>query len=995
MAVMVLRFVRFMLASAAATLLLLLALSNLPSSTGQAVDTPPASSSSSEAEAQLLLEFKRQVVDPGGALQDWDEYPRRPPCQFSGVTCSGPDGHVTGVAIQNLSLSGPISGALFRLPHLRNVSLGQNGFYGGVPEEVANCTGLTWLNVSNNALSGRLQDLSGLKDLQVLDVSTNGFTGAFPEWVSGLQGLVQLSIGENPFDAGPVPESLGLLRNLTLIFMGRCNRTGVIPESIFGLESLGVLDLSRNRLTGDFPGSITKLRNLYKLELYGNNLAGELPPDFGTLTLLRELDISRNQIGGRLPQGFADLQQLTLVHLFMNRFSGEIPQRLGELKSLMDFSVYRNGFSGGFPQGMGRYSALNTFDISENHFTGPFPRLLCQNGRLQYLLALDNGFSGEFPAEYAACKTLLRLRISGNRFQGRIADGVWGLPSAQIIDVADNGFTGMVTRDIGASVALNQLYLQNNRFTGDIPAEIGKLGLLQQLHAFNNSISGAVPPQIGDLGQMTSLRLEGNSLTGSIPPELGRCQNLVVLDLSGNYITGSIPQALSSMASLNSLNLSGNILEGSIPSGLQSLKLSSVDFSRNRLSGSVPPGLLMIAGGEAFSGNAGLCVDGQAGNSGAVLGVCKASSRNGSVAGNKMAVAAIIAAALVVLLGGLVCVGYRSYKLDEARREDDLEGDGKAGQRGVYCRVESFHPTEFDAEEIVRDLEEENLIGSGGTGKVYRVDRRKGGATGTVAVKKLWKGLDPKVVMAEMDILGKIRHRNILKLYACCVAPTEGSSYLVLEFMPNGNLHDALRREVKGGEPELDWIRRHRIALGAAKGIMYLHHDCSPVIVHRDIKSTNILLDEDHEAKIADFGIAKTVQKKELSSFAGTHGYIAPELAYSMKMSEKSDVYSFGVVLLELVTGHSPIEPEFGEGKDIVYWVSSHLANISNDGIKKILDPRLAELYEEDMVKMLKVAVLCTAKLPSLRPTMRDVVNMIHDADPCCLHGRTRNQDKN
>jgi serine/threonine protein kinase len=169
-------------------------------------------------------------------------------------------------------------------------------------------------------------------------------------------------------------------------------------------------------------------------------------------------------------------------------------------------------------------------------------------------------------------------------------------------------------------------------------------------------------------------------------------------------------------------------------------------------------------------------------------------------------------------------------------------------------------------------LDGENLIGCEGTGKVYRVELSKG--RGVVAVKELWKCDDAKILDTEINTLQKIRHRNILKLNAFL---TGGAlNFLIYEYVVNGNLYDAIHREYRAGQPELDWDKQYRIAVGAAKGIMYLHHDCSPAIIHRDIKSTNILLDEEYEAKLADFGIAKLVESSPLSCFAGTHGYMAP-----------------------------------------------------------------------------------------------------------------------
>lgn len=214
-----------------------------------------------------------------------------------------------------------------------------------------------------------------------------------------------------------------------------------------------------------------------------------------------------------------------------------------------------------------------------------------------------------------------------------------------------------------------------------------------------------------------------------------------------------------------------------------------------------------------------------------------------------MGLISIVTSIMFFLLAGFAFISYRSFNLEESCNKVDIE-EGLDSESD--CRLESFHPTELDIKEIC-NLEEENLIGVGSTSKVYRVDLSKD--RGSVAVKQLWKGKGAEVVVGEIGILGNIRHRNMLKLYAC--ATRGGCSYLVFEYMPNGNLYEALRREGKGGKPLLNWSTRHNIALGAAKGVMYLHHDCSPAIIHRDIKSTNILLDEDYEAKIADFGIAK------------------------------------------------------------------------------------------------------------------------------------------
>ncbi|KZV40891.1 hypothetical protein F511_05136 [Dorcoceras hygrometricum] len=947
-------------------------------------------------EKQALLKFKTQLIDPLNYLDSWRDSDSDSPCEFYGITCDREGGFVTEIYLDNRSLSGVISPSLSVLQNLTSLILPSNLISGIIPSEFRNLMNLRVLNLTDNNMNGTVPDLSNLIKLESLDLSGNYFSGAFPAWVGNLTGLVSLGLGDNDYDEGEIPESIGKLKKLYWLYLAGSNLRGEIPEFIFELEALGTLDICRNKMSGNFPSSIYKLKNLFKIELYGNNLTGEIPAELANLTLLQEFDISDNQMHGTVPQEIGNLRKLTVFQLFKNNFSGELPVGFGDMQHLFALSLYKNSFSGEFPKNLGRFSPLNSVDISENRFSGAFPGYLCQNGNLQNLLALDNDFSGEFPDSYAGCNPLQRLRINQNRLNGTIPDGVWSLPNVQVMDFSDNYFTGGISPRIGDSKNLNELMLSDNGFSGEIPKELGQLMLLERIILNNNKFSGKIPSELGGLEQINSLHLEENELTGTIPSELADCPRLVNLNLAGNFLSGEIPDSFSSIVSLNSLNLSRNLLTGPIPRNLDKLKLSSIDLSNNQLSGTVSSDLLAVAGDSGFRGNKGLCVDDRK-NTGQLikteLGFCHGKSGHKNFIKSKLFVLCIILFALAIILVGLLLVSYKSFKQNEADMDNRVDIDK---EKRSNWKLESFQQVEFAVDEIYT-LDEDNLIGSGSSGKVYRLDLKKG--CGTVAVKQLWKGNGVKLMAAEMEILGKIRHRNILKLLVSLTK--EGSNYLVFEYMENGNLFQALHRETKVGSPELDWFQRYRIALGAAKGIAYLHHDYSPPIIHRDIKSTNILLDENYEAKIADFGVAKVAELvspkgSNVSCFAGTHGYIAPgqlmyfnpmyhtQMAYSLKATEKIDIYSYGVVLLELVTGKRPIEEEYGEGKDIVYWVSSHLNNREN--VLKILDRKVVtELVQEDMIKVLKIATLCTAKLPNLRPNMKEVVKMLIDAEPCTL----------
>ncbi|KAM0940229.1 putative protein kinase RLK-Pelle-LRR-XI-1 family [Dioscorea sansibarensis] len=542
-----------------------------------------------------------------------------------------------------------------------------------------------------------------------------------------------------------------------------------------------------------------------------------------------------------------------------------------------------------------------------------------------------------------------------------IPNNLWGLPFAAIIDVADNGFTGDMHADIGISTSLTQLYVNNNKLSGELPTDIGMLSQLQKLYASNNSFSGRLPHQIGNLSSLISLHLEQNEFSGPIPSELGYCTKLAEINIARNLLNGGIPATFSLLNSLDSLNVSRNFLTGTIPESLQTLKLTSIDFSANKLSGMVPPGLLTIAGEEAFSGNPELCFSGTSVS-------CNASHRHKSKMSKALMLLLIMLAAMV-LFSVIVFRTYKSFMFESRIKAKDQE---KFTEKDQVWKMESFNLKDIDAEEIFR-LDNKNLIGSGRTGKVYRLDLKN---KGTVAVKELSNAT--QISAPELDMLKKIEHKNILKLYACLM---KGAlNFLVFEYMPRGNLHQALRRKTQDSQPELNWSKRYKIALGAARAIMYLHHDCSPAILHKNIKSSNIFFDDQYEAKIE--------VRLELSDFSDLNSYVAPELAYSINASEKSDVYSFGVVLLELITGYSPIEPKFGKGKDIVYWVSTQ---INSENVAEILDSSLSVNAIEDMIKVLKVAMLCTAKLPAVRPSMTSVVRMLIDAEPCCrergMHG--------
>ncbi|XP_019156530.1 PREDICTED: receptor-like protein kinase HSL1 [Ipomoea nil] len=880
-------------------------------------------------------------------------------CEYRGVVCDDKD-YVVKIDVSGWSISGEFPGDVCSyLPKLRVLRVGHNKFHGGFPGSLTSCSFLEELNMTATNLTGSLPDLSPLQALRALDLSYNLFTGEFPMSFTNLTNLEVLVFNENGgFNPWELPGAISGLKKLKSLILTTCMLRGRIPGEIGNMTSLVDLELSGNSLVGRIPGELGRLKNLELLELYYNQLEGEIPEELGNLTQLRDFDVSVNRLTGKIPDSVCLLPNLEVLQVYNNTLSGGFPAALANSTTLRILSLYTNYLSGEVPQSFGESSALEALDLSENQFSGKLPPKLCLGGKLIYILLLQNKFSGELPESYGRCQTLVRFRVSNNLLEGKIPEGIFGLPHASIIDVSYNRLNGSIPRTIGSAKNLSELFIQGN------------------------SISGILPSEITEAINLVKVDLSSNFLSGPIPSEIGNLKRLNVLLLQGNEFTASIPGSLSSLKSLNYLDLSSNLLTGSIPESLGELLPNSMNFSNNMLSGVIPISFIMGGVLESFSGNPGLCVPGYLNSSDSSFPLCSESCD-----GNKKV-------NLIWVVGisvGIVVVGIVLFlkRWCSQQREITVHEDSLSSSVFSYD-LKSFHRLSFEQREIFEGLVEKNIVGYGGSGTVYKVELGNGEA---IAVKKLWsrKGKDPvsdndeividKELKTEVETLGSIRHKNIVKLY--CYFSSLDCNLLVYEYMPNGNLWDALHK----GKMVLDWPTRYQVCLGIAQGLAYLHHDLLRPIIHRDIKSTNILLDVDYHPKVADFGIAKVLQARgggkdsTTTVIAGTYGYLAPEYAYSSKATTKCDVYSFGVVLLEVITGKKPVEAEFGENKNIVYWVSTKVE--TKEEAYEALDKRVSGWFKEDMMKVLRIAIRCTCRTPALRPTMNEVVQQLIEADPC------------
>ncbi|XP_047981318.1 leucine-rich repeat receptor-like serine/threonine-protein kinase BAM1 [Salvia hispanica] len=931
-----------------------------------------------------LIALKQGFEFPNSGISTWNSTNPMSICSWSGVKCL--HGRVVSLDLSNMALYGSVSPVISRLDRLIELSIDGNNFTGEIKLE--SMSSLRFLNISNNQLSGSLDwNYSSLPNLQVIDVYNNNFSSGLPLGLLSLSNLKHLELGGNYFYGsippsygdlagleylsltgndlqGRIPRELGNLTNLKEIYLGYFNMfEGGIPQEFGKLTNLEHFDLSSCDLDGSIPPELGNLKSLDTLFLHVNRLSGPIPRELGNLTKLVNLDLSLNALTGEIPYELINLSRIRLLNLFMNRLHGSIPDFVAEYPEMETLALWMNNFTGVIPRNLGQNQRLQVLDLSSNKLTGTVPHNLCESGQLRILILRKNFFFGSIPQDLGTCLSLVRVRLGENFFNGSIPSTLIYLPQLNFLELQNNMLSGALSENTDSSSKnqskLGQMNLSNNQLSGPLPFSLSNFSSLQILLLGANNFSGPIPPSVGELHQAVKIDLSGNSLTGEIPPEIGECLHLNYLDLSKNNLTGPIPPEISNIRILNYLNLSRNHLSDSIPPSIGTMKsLTTADFSFNNLSGRLPEtGQFSMFNATSFAGNPQLCGS-------TVNNPCNATGGTATKSHN--------AFKLVFAVGLLLCsLVFATAAIAKAK-------SFKRGSGADSWKMTAFQKAEFTVAEVAECVKDGNVIGRGGAGIVYHGKMANGVE---IAVKKLL-GLNSMNrhdhgFKAEIRTLGNIRHRNIVRLLAFC--SNKEANLLVYEYMRNGSLGEALHGK-KGGV-SLSWNLRYKIAIDSAKGLCYLHHDCSPLIVHRDVKSNNILLNSNFEAHVADFGLAKFLvdgaASQCMSAIAGSYGYIAPEYAYTLRVDEKSDVYSFGVVVLELVTGRRPVG-EFGEGVDIVQWVKCS-TKCRKEEVSRILDPRLTVVPKDEAMHLFFVAMLCVQENSVERPTMREVVQMLSE----------------
>nr|QAS62456.1 LRR receptor-like kinase family protein [Sedum alfredii] len=931
--------------------------------------------------------------------------------------------NLTLLDLSSNSLSGPIPNTFGSLTSLKFLFLNSNKLSGQIPATISNLT-----------------------SLQVLCLQDNVLNGSIPSKFGSLTSLQELRIGGNPYLTGSIPPQIGLLTNLTTFGAAATGLSGSIPSTfgnLFNLETLAIYDtevsgsipaelgscyelrnlyLHLNRLTGAIPSEFGKLQKLTSLLIWGNmitgsipfeisncsslvildasanDLSGEIPSELGKLVVLEQLHLSDNSLTGSIPAELSNCTSLTTLQLDKNELSGSIPPQLGNLKYLQSFFLWGNSVSGTIPASFGNSSELYALDLSKNKLTGSIPDEIFSLKKLSKLLLLGNSFTGTLSKSVSNCQSLVRLRLGENQlsgnipkelgqlqnlvfldlymnhFSGELPKEIANVTVLELFDVHNNYFSGEVPAEFGMLVNLEQLDLSRNSFIGEIPDSLGNLSYLNKLNLNNNLLIGLVPRSIRNLQRLTLLDLSSNSLSGDIPSEIGFMTSLAIgLDLSSNEFRGELPDTISRLTKLQSLNLADNMLTGGIEVLGMLTSLASLNISFNNFSGPIPvTPFFKSLGLNSYLENPNLCqsMDGS-------------TCYNGILRRNKVK-AAKIAALVTVVLASVTMAAIASWimlnKNNKNTIDKSLHMSTSTSSVDDFSYPWTFIPFQklnFTIVDILNCLKDENMIGKGFSGVVYKAEMPNGEQ---IAVKKLWKTMkdeDPvDTFAAEIQILGNIRHRNILKLLGYCYNKY-GVKLLLFNYISNGNLQQVLQ-----ANRNLDWETRYKIAIGSAQGLSYLHHDCVPAILHRDVKCNNILLDSKFEPYIADFGLAKLMHSPNyhhaMSRVAGSYGYIAPEYSYTMNITEKSDVYSYGVVLLEILSGRSAIESRVGDGMHIVEWVKKKMG--SYEPAMTVLESKLQSLPDQmvqEMLQTLGIAMFCVNASPAERPTMKEVVALL------------------
>ncbi|KAH7295307.1 hypothetical protein KP509_27G042200 [Ceratopteris richardii] len=718
------------------------------------------------------------------------------------------------------------------------------------------------------------------------------------------------------------------------------------PDGDVLLSIISALGMERpSNWTGDDPclGNWDGVRcdvnsRVSYLNLTNKGLSGEIPAEIGNLNALINLDLgnlkgqpNRNTITGDLSalSGLSNLQSLNLTF---------------------------NPLAGGFPTAVLGLTALTDLRLDNCQLTGEIPKGLSKLGSLQYLYLGNNSMTGAVLSEIGSLKNLIELSLWNHTFMSTIAP------------------------ELSALRNLRYLNLHDCNLFGGLPSEFGNLVNLETMLLYGNSLTGPIPDAWSSMSNLEDLELYKNRLTNTFPSWILNARNLSSVDLSYNYLYGPVPNISSS--TLESLNIACNYFSGSAPTSA----ISSFTDSQNCFNGSTDDnrgfcnslykcsefskqildnGLCPTCPPQQSLSNRTtcICLEDSAASSGG--GGQASSGKFGKIFGSSGGALLLIIAALCGFWA------FRKFRKANKKNEDITDNVRQKftnyGSQGYWEAPKGVQ--RFTLEELTKatnGFDFNHEIGSGGFGKVFygKLGNGKEVAIKRAADSSMQGGTEFR---NEVLLLSRLHHRNLVRLEGFC--EDNDLQILVYEYVLNGNLHAHLFQR---DATSFGWLKRLDIAVGIAQGLDYLHSFADPPVIHRDVKPSNVLLDENLVAKVSDFGISRATKEFEThvsTTPAGTAGYIDPQYFLRRQLTTASDVYGFGVVLLELITGQKAIDPTRLEDHNLVEWVKMKM---KVEGIQGIVDRRMCDdcpfsLYET----VTNLAIRCASFNKNDRPSMK------------------------
>ncbi|GAB4849322.1 hypothetical protein Ancab_004123 [Ancistrocladus abbreviatus] len=857
-------------------------------------------------------------------------------CSFNHSTVC----HVTHILMKGLNLSGILPAEFGNLTHLQELDLTQNYISGSIPTSFAKLP-LVNLSLLDNRISGQIPDEIGqIATLESLVLEDNLLGGPLPKSLGSLSRLTRLLISANNF-TGTIPETFGKLKNLADFLIDGNSFSGKIPDFIGNWTNLGRLNIQGTSMEGPIPSTISLLTNLTELRISDLNGPSMRFPNLQDLKILQLLILRNCLITGTIPDYIGDMTSLKTLDLSFNMLTGGIPNTIGNLPLLVNLFLTNNSLSGAVQSWV--VNSKQNFDVSYNNFTESSPTS-CQQSNVNLASSLSSTESNSVPW---CLKKDLPCPLKAKYYSLFINCG--GSKMSYEGNEYEEDSSPLGPSTFYSSSSNKWAYSSTGTYIFNDKANF------IASNTFNLNVTGPEYYQTARLAP-SSLKYYGLCLRrGSYRVQLHFAEIMFSDDQTyssiGRRIFDVSIQGTPVLKNFNIMEEAGGVGRG-ITKDFKNITVtgSTLEISlywAGKGTTAVPdrgvygPLISAITVTPNFSTDTGLSV-------GAIIGVVIASCA--------------VLAALLVLLRIKGCLGGK----DDEHKE--FQGLGAA-----YYTLRKIKAATNDFSII-------NKIGEGGFGPVYKGVLPDGKV---VAIKQLSSKSKQgnREFVNEIGLISALQHPNLVKLHGFCIDGKE--LLLVYEYMEN----NSLARALFGAESHrlnLDWPTRKKICLGIARGLLYLHEESTLKIVHRDIKATNVLLDNDLNAKISDFGLAKLDEEEKThisTRIAGTIGYMAPEYAMRGYLTDKADVYSFGVVILEIVSGKS--NTKFRPTEEFVYLLDWAYVLHEQGNLLALVDPNLGPNYsEEEALRLLNLALLCTNPSPTLRPSMSLVVSMVEGKSP-------------